>query len=118
MINIVDKKRENQLSEEELFDMAIRKEGKWNIKRWRSEQTVVGPAQLRIKRNQEPHDGLAEVYADDSTASAAGKTWEEVKVKITRTIRPVFDNMKSARLKVNQDKTKLLLIASNQKRRA
>ena len=105
--NIIDKKGENQLSEEELFDMAMRKEGKWNIERWRSERTVVGPDQLRIKRNQEPHDGLAELYADGSTASAAGKTWEEGKSKITRTIRPVFDNMKSARLKVNEDKTKL-----------
>ena len=116
--NIVDTKEENQLSEEDKFDITMRHEGNWNIESWRGERTEVGPDQLRVKKNQEPHDGRAELYADDSTASAAGITWEEVKAKITRTIRPVFENMKSARLKVNEDKTKLLLIASNQKRRA
>ena len=34
------------------------------------------------------------------------------------TLHPVFENMKASRLKVNEDKTKLIIIASNQKRRA
>ena len=41
-----------------------------------------------------------------------------MKAKITRIIRPVFDNMKSVKIKVNEDNTKLLLMASNQTRRA
>ena len=112
---MIDQKKEDQLSEEEKFDIAMRKEGIWNIESWRAESTEVGPNQLQIKKNQEPHDGRAELYADDSTARVSGKTWEEVKANITRTIRP---DMQEARLKVNEDKTKLLIIASNQKRRA
>ena len=115
---MIDQKTEEQQSEEEKFDIAMRKEGTWYIESWREERTGVGPNQLRVKKKQEPHDGRAELYADDSTARASGKTWDDVKANITRTIKPVFQNMKAARLKVNEDKTKLLIIASNQKRRA
>ena len=115
---MVDIREENQSSEEEKFDIAMRRTDIWNIDSWRGARTEVGPNQLRVKKNQEPHDGRAELYVDDSTARASGKMWEEVKAKITRILKPVFLNMKAARLKVNEDKTKLLLITSNQKRRA
>ena len=58
------------------------------------------------------------MYADDSRARASGKTWEETEAKMKGTLKPVNENMKEARLKVNEDKTKLLTIASNLKRRA
>ena len=58
---IVDKKEERQRSEEDRFDIAMRQEGNWNIESWRGERTEVGPNQLRVKKNQEPHDGRAEL---------------------------------------------------------
>ena len=115
---IIDCKNETELTAEERFDKNMGMKGCWEIERWREERTEIGPDQLRIKTQQDPHDGRAELYADDSTASAAGTTWEELKRRMIRTLRPVFENMKAARLKVNEDKTKLLIIASHQKRRA
>ena len=100
------------------FDIEMRRKGIWDIESWRTEKTTIGPDQLRVKIREDPHDGRAELYADDSTASASGRTWEEAKGKMNSTLRPVFENMKAARLKVNKDKTKLLIITSNQKRRA
>ena len=115
---MIDSKEDSKMSGEEKFDVRMRLEGHWNIESWRMEKTEIGPDQLRVKTRQDPHDGRAELYADDSTASASGKTWEETKRKMGSTLQPVFENMKAARLKVNEDKTKLLVIASNQKRRA
>ena len=80
--------------------------------------TTIGPDQLRVKIREDPHDGRPELYADDSTASASGRTWEEAKGKMNSTLQHVFENMKAARLKVNREKTKLLIIKSYQKRRA
>ena len=115
---IVDSKREIEITDEDKFDTNMRMKGYWNIETWRGERTGIGPDQLRIKTQKDPHDGQAELYADDSTARNSGKTWEETEGRMKSTLRPVFENMKAARLKVNEDKTKLLVIASNQKRRA
>ena len=115
---ILDRRNEGQLSDEDKFYIEMRRKGIWDIESWRTEMTTIGPDQLRVKIREDPHDGRAQLYADDSTASASGRTWEEAKGKMNSTLRHVFENMKAARLKVNKDKTKLLIITSNQKRRA
>ena len=74
---IVDSKKEMEITDEDRFDTNMRMKGYWNIEKWRGERTGIGPDQLRVKTQKDPHDGQAELYADDSTARNSGKTWEE-----------------------------------------
>ena len=58
------------------------------------------------------------MVADDSSILNSGETWNQLEIRMHSTLRPTFDNMKASRLKVNEDKTDYITIASHQKRLA
>ena len=49
---------------------------------------------------------------------ASGVTWNQVEARMHSSLRPTFDNMKASRLKVNEDKTQFIVLASHQRRLA
>ena len=85
------------------------------IENWRQEKTVVGPEPLLIPVNGET-SAEASMYADDNSAGEKGKTVKEVKEKTEKMLQSIFDHMRSKRLLVNSDKTKVMLLATYQKR--
>ena len=56
-------------------------------------------------------------YADDSTITVTGKTPEELSEKLTTKFNAVADFLTDNKLKVNEDKTHLMIMTSRQKRR-
>ena len=56
-------------------------------------------------------------YADDSTYTVTGKTAEELTEKLSRKYNVVADFLTDNKLKVNDDKTHLLVMTTRQKRR-
>ena len=82
------------------------------------EKKGLGPDQLRMKRKRDPDDGKSTIYADDSSILTSGSTWNQLELRMHSSLRPLFNNMKAIRLKVTQDKTKYIIIASNQLRQA
>ena len=57
------------------------------------------------------------LYADDTTAKVVGEAWPEIELKLKRALNPLFLNMKKDRLKVNEDKTGLLVVGARKARR-
>ena len=118
---MVDRKLEEECTAEELFDIKMRKSNtiagarSWKIQEARNERTGVGPDQLRVKRRRDPDDGKSTIYADDSSILNSGMTWNQLETRMHSSLRPTFDNMKAIRLKVNEDKTQFIVIASHQK---
>ena len=121
---MVDQKLKENCTSEERFVKMMRKQKNmlqarsWTIQEARSERTGVGPDQLRVKRRRDPDDGKSTIYADDSSILASGVTWNQLEVRMHSSLRPTFENMKASRLKVNEDKTEFIIIASNQRRLA
>ena len=56
-------------------------------------------------------------YADDSTYTVKGKDPEELSEKLSRKYKVMFDYLTDNKLKVNDDKTHLLVMTTRQKRR-
>ena len=56
-------------------------------------------------------------FADDSTLSMGGKSPEDLTAKLSSSYKLVSDYMTSSELKLNNDKTHLLLMTTSQKRR-
>ena len=56
-------------------------------------------------------------FADDSTLSMGGKSPEDLTEKLSSSYKLVSDYMTSSELKLNDDKTHLLLMTTSQKRR-
>ena len=121
---MVDQKAEENCTPEELFDRKMRKKNGvlnaelWRIKEYRQERTGVGPDQLRAKKRRDPDDGKSTIYADDSSILSSGTTWKQLESRMHSSLRPTFDNMKASRLKVNENKTQFIVIASHQRRLA
>ena len=121
---MVDHKSEEDCTAEELFDRKMRtqeevsEEKGWRIEEAKRERTGVGPDQLRVKRKRGPDDGKSTIYADDSSILTSGSTWNQLEDRMHNSLKPTFSNMKASRLKVNEDKTQYIIIASNQRRMA
>ena len=58
----------------------------------------------------------ASMYADDNSAGEEAKTVDELKEKTEAMLTKIFSHMRSSRLLVNPDKTKIMLMATYQKR--
>ena len=86
-----------------------------NIESWREEKTNVGPEPELIPAGMK---GTAEacMYADDNSAGEEAYTVEDLKFKTEVMLQKIFDHMRTSRLLVNSDKTKVLLLATYQKR--
>ena len=119
---MVDEKQEENCTEEELFDKRMRTPGEasetWRIEEYRRERTGVGPDQLRVKKRRDPDDGKSTLYADDNSILNSGATWNQLESRMHSSLRPTFNNMKASRLKINEDKTQFIIIASHQRRLA
>ena len=57
------------------------------------------------------------LYADDTTASVTGELWPEIERKLERALNPLFKNLKENRVKVNEDKTGLMILGDRKARR-
>ena len=86
-----------------------------NIEQWRSEKTGIGPEPEIVPSEIECSVG-ASIYADDNSAGEEAKTVDELKEKMEEMLVKIFDHMRSGRLLVNSDKTKVMLFATYQKR--
>ena len=105
-----------------MFDKRMRTPGEasetWRIEEYRRERTGVGPDQLRVKKRRDPDDGKSTLYADDNSILNSGATWNQLESRMHSSLRPTFNNMKASRLKINEDKTQFIIIASHQRRLA
>ena len=52
-----------------------------------------------------------------TTARVTGELWPEIKRKLERTLNPLFENLKENRVKVNEDKTGLMILGDRKARR-
>ena len=85
------------------------------IDRWLEEKSGIGPEPLLIPA-EDGESPEATIYADDNSAGESGSTVDEVKGKTEVMLNKIFDHMRTGRLLVNPDKTKIMLFATNQKR--
>ena len=102
---------------EEIHDIKMRGEGAVPPRRCESVQQQLGPDRLRYRAGGRGGGGNCILYADDTSATVKGELWPEIEVKLSRMLEPLFSQMKLNRLKVNEDKTGLILIGSMAARR-
>ena len=102
---------------EETHDAKMREEGVLPSRRGGGEQRHQGPDRLRYRAGGRGGGGNCILYADDTSATVKGELWPELEVKLSRMLGPLFNQMKINRLKVNEDKTGLILIGSMAARR-
>ena len=57
------------------------------------------------------------LYADNTTARVTGELWPEIERKLDRALDPLFKNLKENRVKVNEDKTGLMILGDRKARR-
>ena len=106
----IESKNENEKSKEERWDEALRSNEN-NIEHWRNEKTGIGPEpELRIEEIEST--AKASLYADDNSAGEEGTAVEELKAKTEDMLTKIFSHMKTSRLLVNPDKTKIMLPAT------
>ena len=105
----------NHQGEEEDHDRKLRQLGK--IKAREREGGLEGPDRLRYQGGKREGGGNCILYADDTSATQTGELWPQLEVKLMRMLKPLFEEMKLGRLKVNEEKTGLILLGSRQARR-
>ena len=112
---LVDTKED--LGTEDRLDQELRKEGAWDILSWREERT--GDLEhdvLKQKIVEEDGDVLTTIYADDTQSRTSAKTLQELERRNGIGLTRICEEMKSLRLKVNEDKTTYLVIATQGRR--
>ena len=60
--------------------------------------------------------GQTSCYADDTTYSVSAETTEELQEKITMNLKQISEHLNANELKINEDKTTLMLMMTRQKR--
>ena len=85
------------------------------IESWRGEKTGTGPEPELIP-GEVSTTAEACIYADDNSASEEAYTVNDLKTKTEVMLKKIFCHMKTSRLLVNSDKTKIMLMATYQKR--
>ena len=113
---MVDRKPEDLLTQEEIFDQKMRREGTWRIPTWNTERGGMGPDMWRQKSVEDPADMKMTLFADDSANRVTARTRVELERRIMRGLERVFTSMKASRLKVNADKTTYMVIAGSGRR--
>ena len=96
-----DEERHDRLLRTELR-MTERKEG------------VYGPDRLNYAGGTRRGGSQCILYADDTTARVTGP---EIERKLDRALNPLFKNLKENRVKVNEDKTGLMILGDRKARR-
>ena len=71
---------------------------------------------LKQKVVEEDGDVLTTIYADDTQIRTSAKTLRELELRNSRGLTRICEEMKSLRLKVNEDKTTYLVLASQGRR--
>ena len=100
---------------EEDHDRQLRKMGE--IRAREREGGKEGPDRLRYRGGKREGGGNCILYADDTSATQTGELWPQLEVKLMRMLKPLFEEMKLGRLKVNEEKTGLILLGSRPARR-
>ena len=78
-------------------------------------KTGIGPEPKLLPSDLET-TAEACIYADDNSAGETGTTKEELKEKTENMLHKIFEHMRSSRLLINSDKTKVMMFATTQKR--
>ena len=112
---LVDEKKD--LTTEDRRDQELRKEGAWDLPGWRQERTGNGAHDgLKQKIVEEDGDVLTTIYADDTQSRTSAKSLQELERRNGIGLTRICEEMKSLRLKVNEDKTTYLVIATQGRR--
>ena len=81
--------------------------------------SILGPLLFIMFMNDIPleiNEGALEMYADDSTVSVSGKTIKEIETKLNTSARQIATWCSENKIAVNVEKTKSLLVTTQQKR--
>ena len=87
----------------------------YDIEEWRTEKSGIGP-EPQLLPDEPRNSSECSMYADHNSVGEEAYTVEELKDKTETMLHKVFNHMRTSRLLVNPDKTKVMLIASYQKR--
>ena len=112
---LVDEKKEPET--EDQLDKGLRQEGVWDLLRWRQERDGDGIQDcLKQKIVDDDEDVLTTIYADDTQSRTSAKTLKELERKNNIGLTKICKEIKSLRLKVNEDKTTYLVLATQGRR--
>ena len=102
---------------EEMLDKKMRKEGAWDLVSWREERSGGGQNDtLKQKTQEEDEDVYTSIYADDTQSRASAKTLDELERRNSNGLTKICMEMKALRLKVNEDKTTYMVLATQGRR--
>ena len=102
---------------EERHDKKMRNDGVWNLMNWRESRTGNGQGdKLKQKVKEDDEDVQTSIYADDTQSRAAAKTLVELERRNSIGLTKICTEMKSLRLKVNEDKTTYMVLATQGRR--
>ena len=116
----IDQKDVEESSSEEKLDQKLRMDGTWKLEDWRRERSGLLAGErdgLRERTVEDPKDLITTIYADDTQSRAAAKTLEELEKRNGEGLTKVCNQLKSLRLKVNEDKTVYMVLATQGIRR-
>ena len=106
------------LTTKDRLDNQLREEGVWDLKAWREERTGDEKRdRLLQKLWEEDGDVLTMIYADDTQSRTSAKTKKELEERNSQGLTEICKQMKALRLKVNEDKTSYLVLATQGRRR-
>ena len=79
--------------------------------------SILGPLIFLAFFNDLPFHTVSPVdsYADDTTVTATGRSLEELKVKLTEDCKNVSNWMKANKLKMNAEKTHILVMSTQRR---
>ena len=100
---------------EEQLDRQLRSEGVWQLVSWREERSQGNDGigdKLKTKENEEAEDVLTTIYADETQTRALAKTKRVLEQRNCSGLIKVCEEPKALRLKVNEDKTTYMILAT------
>ena len=110
----VDSKSEEEKTNDEKWDVHLSSTVN-SIESWRREKTGIGP-EPELLPSEETGTAEGSMYVDDNSAGEEATTLAELKEKTEIMLKRIFDHMWSNRLLVNSGKTRVMLMATYQKR--
>jgi len=99
--------------EEEQYDRKLREE----VRMEERQDDEYGPDRLNYAGGAKKGGNQCILYADDTTARVSGELWPELERKLERALNPLFNNLKENRVKVNEDKTGLMILGDRKARK-
>ena len=104
---------------EEQLDKQFKSQCVWEIFSWREERSGLNEETrdtLKTKEKNEAEDVLTTIYANDSKSRASAKTKKELEERNSRGLTKVCEQLTALRLKVNEDKTTYMILATQGRR--